>query len=205
MKAIIISLILFLSCTNGSFNDKPVISAVAGNLTVNGKAEKTGTVIKHGDVIETGTNSFCEITLNKRSIIKLSQNTVFVFNISESENNFELKSGSLTGLTRKKFTKQGDYNIKTPTGIAAIRGTAYFIHIESPDSTYFCVCNGTVSIKGETEETITSTHHKAMRITKKPGSKLSSGKNAPLLYHTDADIEKLADKIGEKINWNNAY
>lgn len=205
MKKILAALILFLSCTNGNLNEKPVISAFAGKLTVNGIESKNGAVIKYGDKIETGQNSFCEITINKRSIIRLAQNTVFVFNISDSENTFELHSGSLTGLTRKKFTKQGTYNIKTPTGIAAIRGTAYFIHIESPDSTYFCVCNGTVSIKGETEETITSTHHKAMRITKKPDSKLSSDKNAPLLYHTDADIEQLAEKIGEKINWNNAY
>ena len=205
MKISAILLLLLLSCTKGSLTESPVISAFAGELTVNGNSSKTGVPVKYGDIIKTGQNSFCEIKLNELSIIKLSQNTEFVFNISETENSFELHSGSLAGLTRKKFVKQNQYLIKTPTGIAAIRGTAYFIHIESPDSTYFCVCNGTVSIKGETEETITSTHHKAMRITKKPGSKLSSGKNAPLLYHTDADIEKLADKIGEKINWNNAY
>ncbi len=205
MKISAILLLLLISCTKGSLTESPVISAFAGELTVNGNSPKTGTLLKYGDIIKTGQNSFCEIKLNKLSIIKLSQNTEFVFNISETENSFELHSGSLAGLTRKKFVKQNQYLIKTPTGIAAIRGTAYFIHIESPDSTYFCVCNGTVAIKGETEETITSTHHKARRITKKPDNKITSDDNVPLLYHTDADIDELADKIGEKINWNNAY
>ena len=204
MKAIIIALILFLSCTNGNIDEKPVISAFAGNLTVNGNVGKTGTFIKYGDVIETGTNSFCELTLNKKSIIKLAQNTVFVFNISESQNSFELKSGSLTGLTRKKFVKQDRYLIKTPTGIAAVRGTSYFIHIESPDSTYFCVCNGTITLNGETEESVSASHHTARRFTKTTEGKITADKNAALLYHTDSDIEKLADKIGEKINWNKA-
>jgi len=204
MKAIIISLILFLSCTNGSFNDKPVISAFAGNLIVNGIEGKNGTFIKYGDIIKTGPNSFCEITLNKRSIIRLSQNTVFVFNISDSQNSFELQSGSLTGLTRKKFVKQDRYLIKTPTGIAAVRGTSYFIHIESPDSSYFCVCNGTITLNGETEETVSTSHHTARRFTKTTEGKITADKNAALLYHTDSDIEKLADKIGEKINWDKA-
>jgi len=84
MKAIIISLILFLSCTNANLDEKPVISAFAGKLTVNGIESNNGTAIKYGDIIETGQNSFCEIIINKRSIIKLAQNTVFVFNISES-------------------------------------------------------------------------------------------------------------------------
>ena len=202
MKISAILLILMLSCTKASLNEIPVISAFAGELTINGNIAKTGVPVKYGDIIKTGQNSFCEITLNKLSIIKLAQNTEFVFNISESDNNLELKRGSLTGLTRKKFTKQDTYNIKTTTGIAAVRGTSYFIHIESPESSYFCVCNGTVNLKGEAEESVTALHHTARRFTKTKDGNISTDKNVAMLYHSDANIEELANKIGEKINWN---
>lgn len=204
MKLYVLSLIILLSCAGAGVENSAAVSSMSGIVLLNGQPVKLQTQVKNGDTIETGDKSFCIIRINSKSVIRLGKNTFFIYRISDTENTFELRKGWLSGLTRKKFVKSESYNISTPTGTAAVRGTSYCIVAESPESSYFCVCNGTVTVKGETEETVKAAHHEARRFIRSADGTVKSEKNAPMLYHTDDDIEKLAEAVGEKIDWSSA-
>jgi hypothetical protein len=77
--------------------------------------------------------------------------------------------------------------------------------VENPDSTYFCVCNGSIELKeadGKTGDTVVSAHHTARRYIKGKDGKISIEKNPGLLYHDDSGIEKMAKKINVAIDWS---
>ena len=75
--------------------------------------------------------------------------------------------------------------------------------IENQKKTYICDCNGVIQVSdidGKNSRTVEAKHHKGMRIIK-TGSGFSL-RNAGMLYHNDADMEILAEKIGYAIDWS---
>ena len=195
-----------LSCSKK--NDSAInaiISAIVGKVTINGSADVTpGKTVVFGDVIETGEKSLCEILINEKNILKINQNSKLIFNVSSENNVLEVETGWLAAVTKRPFTKQMQYLVKSPTMVAAIRGTSFCMKVESPESTYFCVCNGSIELKdadGGTADTVVSAHHTARRYIKGKDGKISIQKEPGLLYHDDKGVEELAKKIDVTIDW----
>ena len=206
-KALLFSLlvILYASCQD-SDKSKVFISAFSGSVTVNGGLVKsTGYVIEFGNIIETANDSFCDIIINDKNIIRLKENTRLVFNIYGKSNDLVIEKGWIAAVIRKKFTREGSFTIITPTSTASIRGTSFCIKVENDRNTYFCVCNGSVSLNGKGDagsESVTAAEHAARRFTldKKTGF-VTIDRNPGLLYHDNAGLEGLAGKINEKVDW----
>jgi len=170
-----------------------------GRALINGQQPATiGATVKHGDTLVTGDNSACEITVRNKNVMRLGANSALVFNLSEDDNRLLLIRGRLTAVCRKLMTKQAQFTVETPTAVAGIRGTSFFIGVESPDSSYFCVCNGSVRLN---DTTVTSPHHAGVRFVRNAKGQITKDNHPGMLYHGDADLETLAAKIGEKINW----
>ena len=182
------------------------ISALAGEVTVNGvKISATGKEIVFGDRIVTGDKSFCMIVINEKNIFKLGAKTSLVYQISDSSNVLLIETGWFAGISRKIFTANKEYLVKSPTTVASIRGTSFCAKVENPENTYFCVCNGSIELKdslSKSSESVTAAHHAARRFTKEKDGKISVNSNPGLLYHADAGVEALSDSIGEKIDWS---
>ena len=86
--------------------------------------------------------------------------------------------------------------------MAGVRGTCFFVKVEDDNSTYVCCCNGSLHLEGvvgEFSKNIAGSHHREVRVTRAGGETEVS--SAPLLYHTDEDVEAIAAKIGETIDW----
>lgn len=181
------------------------ISGLGGDITVNGqKGIAIGRKIAFGDSIETGEKSFCEITVNEKNIFRIGAGSKLTYKISTDSNLIEVERGWFAGVTRKIFTKQLEYLIKTPTVTAGVRGTSYCAKVESANKTYFCVCNGTIELKddpGKPGEKVAAAHHAARRFTRDKSGKIATDKNPGLLYHDDKGLEALAKKIGESVDW----
>jgi hypothetical protein len=163
-----------------------------------------GVSIKFGDTIQTGKASFCELTINEKNILRLNNNTRLVFNISDTESALDLKQGWLAGVTRKIFKNDRTYLVRTPTVIAAVRGTSFCTKVENPESTYFCVCNGKIELKksdGDAGDMVASPHHTARRYKKEKDGTLTIEKDPGLLYHDDKGVEMLAKKVNSTIDW----
>ena len=75
--------------------------------------------------------------------------------------------------------------------------------IENQDSSYFCVCNGTINLAGKNSdrgEDVTAAHHKGRRFIKGEDGKIIT-EEAGMLYHGDDVINTLAESIGETVDW----
>ncbi len=210
MKAItvILAIMMMVSCAKKSDEIKTTILSYAGNVTINGKAATSvGQSIQYGDLIQTGTASFCELIINEKNILRLNPGSKLAFNISEKENRLDLLQGWLAGITKNITAKDRTYLIKSPTSVAAVRGTSFCTKVENPGSTYFCVCNGKIELqssKGETADLVVAPHHAARRFKKAMDGTISIDKNPGVLYHNDKGIEALAQKINITVDWNKA-
>jgi len=210
MKKIVVAvaLLMLISCAKKKEDIKTTILNYTGTVTVNGKVvASTGEVIKYGDVIQTGDLSLCELIINEKNILRLGQQSKLAFNISEKENTIDLVEGWLAGITKKISAKDRTYLIKSPTSVAAVRGTSFCTKVEDQNSTYFCVCNGKIELqnsKGEITDMVISPHHSARRYKKEKDGTLSINKNPGVLYHDDKGLESLAKKINVTIVWKKA-
>jgi hypothetical protein len=203
--SVIILLFQLLSCGKIPGTINATISQFGGSVSVNGKViESPGYSLVYNDLVSTGDKSFCDVIINKKNILKLGANTEFRFRISGEENIIELEQGWLSGATKTKFTKQGKYLIKTPTAIAAVRGTFFCLKVEDSNNSYFCVCNGRIEfmVEGKTSgESVESAHHAALRFTQKDDGSVSVDKNPGLLYHNDEGVEMMAKSINVTVDW----
>lgn len=206
-KTLLFTLLIILaaSCQDSEKN-KVYILSFSGLVTVNsGQVKSTGYAIEFGNIIETAKDSFCDIIINDKNIIRLKENTRVVFNIYGKSNQLVVEKGWIAAVIRKKFTREGSFTIITPTSTASIMGTSFCVKVENDRNTYFCVCNGTVSLNGKGDagsESVTAAEHAARRFTleKKTGF-VTIDRDPGLLYHDNAGLEGLAGIINEKIDW----
>lgn len=99
------------------------------------KALAAGDVIAVGSTVTTGAGSRAVIVMTPKSAIRVGENsTVLVEEIVEAANppkvTLDLKDGSLGALLKPGAGAEMDFKIKTPSGIAAARGTYYAVVVE---------------------------------------------------------------------------
>ena len=183
----------------------PTVSYLEGVVTIDGTAAQIGNTVPLGAVISTSAASLVDIEFNGRNAIRLSENTTLVFNPRNLQTGSQLRQGALTlCLKHLAVGERGEgFLVRTPSAVCGVRGTSFFMKVESPTSTYVCACNGVVQILGQDGSLlreIAGSHHKGVRIGDTGASPQLA--DAPMLYHTDADVEKVAAAIGYKIDWN---
>jgi hypothetical protein len=102
--------------------------------------------IYNGDQLKTAHESRCEIKLTEnRGLIRIGENTNFVFQQDQLANKFnsELSKGRIWANIRHVGQK-GQFQLKTPTAVCAIRGTIY--RIDADSTTRVLVYQGTVDV-----------------------------------------------------------
>ncbi len=207
---IILHVIILASSCRESDEKKAYVAGFSGNVKVNGEAVKeTGLSIKYNDIVETASDSYCDIIIDEKNILRITGNSRLVFRISGQENILQLDRGWMAAVAKRKFTRDGTFMIKTPTVTASVRGTSFCIKVENSSSTYFCVCNGSVTLAGtdgSSAETVTAAQHAGRRFSQDRGSGfLTIDRNPGLLYHDNSDIDRIAAIINERIDWSKPY
>lgn len=183
-----------------------VVSYVEGQATIDGKPAAIGDTVALGATVSTAAASLCEVKFNTKNVIRLSENTTFVFDPGNLQRGSELRQGAI-GLVLRKLVVGADgdsFKVRTGGTVAGVRGTSFFIKAVDPHVTYICCCNGSVSVSDETgtqSRAMRAAHHKAYLFTSSDSSATTIA-DSTLLYHTDEDMEKAAAEIGETINWN---
>jgi hypothetical protein len=199
---------LVLALAPASFAAGPssrgVVVYFEGEVRVNGSAVDIGLEVGPAIRVETGPASFCEIVFDDKNAIRVTQNSDATLDLSGLRKRVDLKKGGVTSVLRKlKKVAFGDsYTIATSTAVAAVRGTSFCVWADS-ESTYVCACNGsvrTVDAKGANSRTLASSHHTA-RIYARKGASIELSE-AGLEHHGDGDIETLAARIGESVDWS---
>ena len=118
-----------------------VVSIAVGTVTMipaNGGAEqplKVGDAVPVGATVKTGASSRAVIKTTKQSAVRIAENSqALMLELVESDVTpkvlIDLKSGSLGALIQPQAQGAMDFKVKTPTGIAAARGTMYAVAVE---------------------------------------------------------------------------
>lgn len=185
-----------------------VISHLDGVVTVNGTIAEIGLPVPGGATVITGSASVCEITWGGANIIQIQADTIAVLETGGLSPGVRLRRGSIAAVLNniQATTRNTRFRVRTPSAVAGIRGTVFFVKVEDARNTYICACNGTVEVTrgpGRSEE-LSSMAHLARRFTR---AGIRGRISEPgLLYHNDATMDGLARKIGFVIPWaNGAY
>jgi hypothetical protein len=199
--------VIFALAAAGAFaqaGGPAVVAYLEGQVTVDGKPAAIGDTVPLGATVATADASLCEIEFNQKNAIRLGASTTFVFNPGNLQQGSELKKGTLILVLKKLATVAGgpSFTVRTPSAVAGVRGTSFFINAVDASTTYICSCNGAVHVedlRGGSAHDVVSAHHKAFVFTSTAAG--STVADSTLLYHTDADMEKVASDIGVGIDW----
>ena len=154
-------------------NITPKVHFLIGEVNINGNPAKYGYTIQDGDIIETGSKSYLEAYFGKQSAVRIREESRVVFNISDKIV-LNVQKGKVLNILEKK----SKYTVKTPTAVAAVRGTIFFASVLDEKRTYFCACNGTIAIEDN--------QHKEL-------NKLSSSHHMPNIYELENDDVGISD------------
>lgn len=208
---LLIPFLLLMSCTKqpektstGS-EIKGKIIDMAGEVILDGKSIELGAVVPDGSVIQTDADGYCEIQFLDSNVIKIFEDSII--RLSFSNSTVSLEKGAAAAVLRNLSgliqTMDDVFTIKSGTVVAGIRGTSFYVKQEDPNTSYFCLCNGKIHLSdgdGQFSKDLESSHHSAVRITENNNQLEVS--QAPMLYHSDKDMEDLAGVIGQKMDWN---
>ncbi len=202
-------LFMLMDCTSKQekAGQRAKIIFLSGEVSVDSHKAELGMAVKPGAVVRTGPQSSCEIVFNNKNIIKILEGSKAIPDLKSETKRINLKMGAVASVVKNLGRATGNrkykYEITTPTSVAGVRGTLFFVKVEDNDNTYICVCNGVIEIgdlNGKNQKIIEAAHHNAIRVTRKEDRFVET--KPPMSYHTDEDMEKVAEKIGLKIDWN---
>jgi len=128
------------------------IAAAGGNPTPVEKGDKVAV----GSTIRTGADSRAVIVITPRSAIRVSENSEVIVETVDEEASpkrvmIDLKAGSLGALLKPNAAGELDFKVRTPSGVAAARGTFYAVVVEDGKG-YAQVKEGRVEIIPDPDE-----------------------------------------------------
>lgn len=119
-------------------------------------AVEKGDKVAVGTTIRTGPDSRAVVVITPRSAIRIAENSeVLIETVDEaaspSDVTIHLKEGSLGALLKPNAAAELDFKVRTPSGVAAARGTFYSVAVKDGKG-YAQVKEGRVEIIPETAE-----------------------------------------------------
>ena len=96
---------------------------------------KSGDKVVVGSVIKTGAAARAVVVITARSAIRISENsTVVIETVDESvlpkKVTVDVKDGSISALLKPNSSGELDFQVRTPSGVAAARGTFYSVVVK---------------------------------------------------------------------------
>ena len=186
---------------------KEQFSIFKAEVLVNGAAADFGHMIELGDRVQTGPGASVEIVFDRQNIFRLGENTVAILNVDENIRSVEVRTGIFNAVFDRLRAIGGQdaprFSLRTPTVVGGVRGTSFYTRVIDDDTTYVCVCNGSVEAEGvddnRVKTTIAAAEHEAYMFRR--NGDVVTMENADVIYHANEDMDYLADKIEVAIPW----
>lgn len=162
-----------------------VSSVMGGTLTSDGKPVSVGAELRDGAVVRLETG---------QAVLELAEEGRVMLTgpaeLSIGGRGLALTRGRLLSIFRRL---KGEFSVRTPVAVAAVRGTEFFVEARADGRTYLCLCEGALEVTGMPgtgyRKTIRSKHHGSY-IFSQHGKRLDRGP-WPMENHSDGDINKL--------------
>ncbi len=109
-----------------------------------------------GDRLRTSTKSRCEITLNSGAKVRIGENSEILISdtslgLLKKHYQMDLKSGNVWVAAHSSFGRTNNVSVRTPTAVAAIRGTTY--RMSANENGFMNVYHGEVDITRSADAT----------------------------------------------------
>jgi len=135
-KKTVLALSLILFSLEGNASEM-VLTAVTGEVMVNGRQVASGKKVRPGHVITTNVGK-ATLLMGKDSVVHIGSKTKFVVENYEANASNEVASvsmpyGKTRALIRKRLGKNRKFKIRTRSAVMGVRGTHIFI--DQPDAT----------------------------------------------------------------------
>jgi len=134
--------------------------------------------LEKGDIIQTGGKSSCEILFDDGSVICLEENsqlTIIDPSSSSSHRQIQiaLKIGRLLADVEKKQVS-GDFTVRTPAAVSAVRGTQFIIEVGEDETTSIGLFDGELEVNRiQPEEGTLEAELESIRLV--PGQEFNVG------------------------------
>ncbi len=156
MRIHLTALGLVLAFSHANADDKARANSVSGRVTyaVTGTSEfkplSAGTEIPAGSRVRTGSDGTAVIIVVSGAAMQIAENSDITIeslssNTAKRKALVSLKTGTVSALIDPKRSKQTDFKIQTPQGVAAARGTFYGVSVKN-GKTYVGVKKGKVGV-----------------------------------------------------------
>ena len=168
-----------------------VRDALAQGRVEKGVRRRSGDVRISGETISTGADGQAVFVVGRDAMMVRPNSSLTLVT-----NGFRLLTGAVLSVFAPGEAKQ----LRTPTATIGIRGTAAYIEVE-PDRTYICTCYGEAVLEPLADpaarETVRTRHHEQPRYIMPKGAPQMITP-APVIDHTDAELELLESLVGRK-------
>jgi hypothetical protein len=210
-------MLLGSSCGGAKSSFEGRMETVVGNVKLSGKPAKPDERLTVGSEVLTGPNSFCDIVFGGKNIIRVMEKSDVIFKITEFTRILNVKQGGLESVLRNlksaKNNSNDSFQVESSTAVASVRGTTFYVMVDASSNTSICACNGVVDMGSPVDTNrlrVESVHHTGFYFTRTTNGYQHQAVNInpkddtemkKLAGHNDAELEELAAKIGEKIDW----
>ncbi len=210
----VVAAALLVACTPKAADTKDTPTAgpctlvySEGVVTMDGKPIEPGTVVLDNALLQTDASGAAELVFNDKNIIRMGPNAALRLEMKTLQRVVHIESGKITAVLRKlDKLAGGSLEVRTPNAVAGVRGTSLCAWYRPGETqTYFCTCNGTLSMEGSDGSLPvdkTATHHDHTIYQGPTGSTVLWPIPADFdMGHKDQDLETIAARIDEKIDW----
>jgi hypothetical protein len=169
-----------------------------GDVRVNNQPATLQTLIRLGDVVDTGADSYVIFVVNKDAFILRSSGSMTFPKPAPSPTvtptAFSLDRGKALSVLASRSTR-----IATPNAVVGIRGTGIYLETQ-PDLSYVCTCYGIADLATADNpginETIESKHHDAPRYILSDPNAANRIQPAPFINHDDQELLLIETLVG---------
>lgn len=105
------------------------------------------------------------------------------------KSSFRLDLGGLLSVLTHRAGRR--FSVRTPTAVAAVRGTDFYVEVGTKQEVDVCICRGALEVSAKGMETLpmAAEHHLNYRFwIVKSGT---AREKSPMIGHTDADLDAL--------------
>lgn len=175
---------------------------VAGAVTLDGQDAAIGDSVGRDSVVQTGPDGTADIVFGTGNALRIEENTRLSLDLVDPSVGLDIRNGAIAavfnGLESVGTGPDDTFRVQTPSTIAGVRGTAFYIKIEDADNTYVCTCHGILEF-AESGLVVRAAKHAATRFTRSNGD--VSATPASEEYHDTEGLNAVADVAGVTIAW----
>lgn len=152
-KCIISLFISSLMFINAYSSEAARIKRVEGKISImregadKWRDARVNTVLNKGDQLYTREESFAEIIYTTGAVLRMDENTKIVIDeITEKGHKTSTPVGNIWVNMKKLLSKKSEFELRSPTATAAIRGTVFQMNTDEDTTTNVSVYKGKVAV-----------------------------------------------------------